>query len=133
MRKSWQSIGLQLPANGYGGSAGQRGSKLSGGRALESSMLNVLVPPPQPDVPVMVVGTQQSAVTCNPLSVLSRNIPNCVPSLEDEMVEIVHKHPKKQHLANSDFANLYWPLLAVLRTKQQLKPRQQRTAKEMHS
>jgi len=58
---------------------------------------------------------------------------NCVPSLEDEMVEIVHKHPKKQHLANSDFANLYWPLLAVLRTKQQLKPRQQRTAKEMHS
>jgi hypothetical protein len=28
---------------------------------------------------------------------------------------------------------LYWPLLAVLRTKQQLKPRQQRTAKEMHS
>jgi len=34
-----------------------------------------------------------------------RDVPNSVPSLEDGVVEIVHKPPKKQHLANNDFAN----------------------------
>lgn len=75
------------------------------------------------------------------LSVLSGNIPNSVPSLEDETVEIVHKPPMKQCLANNDFSDAINAfndgqgsfLLSLLKTKQQLNVRQYRTAKEMRS
>jgi hypothetical protein len=51
-------------------------------------MPNVLVPLPQPDIPVQCVKTKQSAAPCNPLSMLLGIFP--MPSLEVEMAEIVH-------------------------------------------
>jgi hypothetical protein len=54
-------------------------------------MFNVSVPPPQPNIPAQSVGTQQSAAARNPLSVLSGNIPNNVPTLEEEMAEMAHR------------------------------------------
>jgi hypothetical protein len=97
-------------------------------------MSDALVPPPRPDIATLVVRTQQSAAIHNPLSVLLGIFPNNLASLEDEMVEIVHKPPNKQHLANNDAKiSFYCLLAALLTTKQQLNARQQRTANEMCS
>ncbi len=75
-------------------------------KAQKKAVLNALVPLPQPDIPVQCVRTQQSAAPCNPLSMLSGNIPN-MPYLEEEMAEIVYqKPPMKQHLANNNVADV---------------------------
>jgi hypothetical protein len=52
-------------------------------KALKKSALNILVPPPTPDLPCL--GTQQSAAIRNPLSMLTGNVPNNVPNLEEKV------------------------------------------------
>jgi hypothetical protein len=56
----------------------------------------------------MVIRTQPLAATRNLLSIKHafwEYSQNSVPSLEEEMMEIVNKPPKKQHMANNDLAS----------------------------
>jgi hypothetical protein len=75
-------------------------------KAQKKTVSNILVPPPPPDVPseiVPVSNTQQYAAVRNPLSVLTGNIANNVPALEEEMTAVVTpKMLKRQRLTNND-------------------------------
>ncbi len=75
-------------------------------KAQKQAVSNILVPPPNPDLPSNPnKPTQQSAPIQNPLSVVTSIIHNTndAPSLEEEMAAIVTpKVAKRQHLMNND-------------------------------
>ncbi len=71
-------------------------------KVVKKSTSNLLVPPPRPDLPCNFVGvTQQSAATCNPLSMLTGAITNNnEPYLDDKEMAIVTSSFKRQQLMN---------------------------------
>jgi hypothetical protein len=70
-------------------------------KSLKKSASNILVPLPPPDLPSL--GTQQSTAVRNPLSVLTGNIPNNVPNLDEELaLAITPRMAKRQRLTNND-------------------------------
>jgi len=75
-------------------------------KAQKQAVSNILVPPPNPDLPSASSNpTQQSAPVRNPLSVVTGviNNTNDAPSLEEEMAAIVTpKVAKRQRLTNND-------------------------------
>ena len=78
-------------------------------KAQKQAVSNILVPPPNPDLPSNPNNpTQQSAPIQNPLSVVTSIIHNTndAPSLEEEMAAIVTpKVAKCQCLTNNDCGN----------------------------
>jgi hypothetical protein len=77
-------------------------------KAQKKAVSNILVPPPRPDLSeevAVVSATQQLAAVRNPFSVLTGNVPQDAPSLEEEMAEkVTPRILKKQRLQNNDCA-----------------------------
>jgi hypothetical protein len=83
-------------------------------KALKRSASNILVPPPPPDLPCL--GTQQSAAIQNPLSVLTGNVPNNVPNLDEEVALAITPRVAKRQRAISKFVEKSGNLFATFST-----------------